>query len=189
MTRSDPPEVDRGLLLRAVVGAVAIGLAVALMGAGLWLSVASRDRGPTAQPTGVAAASASPSPAASGPPGASVGSASPGAVSPSDGASPAPSASSSAGASATPAAPLAPVTTVGTSAVVSAPQSPFAACRLGGPGSPSANSEVEPTVAVDPTRPGTIVAAWQQDRWPNGAARGIVAATSGDAGRTWARND
>ena len=47
------------------------------------------------------------------------------------------------------------------------------------------NSEVEPYVAVDPTNPKHIVGAWQQDRWSNGGARGIVAGVSTDGGNTW----
>ena len=37
------------------------------------------------------------------------------------------------------------------------------------------NSEVEPQVAVDPTNPSHLVGAWQQDRWSNGGAHGLVA--------------
>jgi hypothetical protein len=47
------------------------------------------------------------------------------------------------------------------------------------------NSEVEPHVAVDPSNPNHLVAAWQQDRWSGGAARGVRAAASFDGGRTW----
>lgn len=53
------------------------------------------------------------------------------------------------------------------------------------------NSEVEPTLAVNPANPQNMVAAWQQDRWggsgPKGSAgaRGNVVAASFDGGRTW----
>ena len=47
------------------------------------------------------------------------------------------------------------------------------------------NAEAEPHLAVDPTDPGTLVAAWQQDRRPDGGARGILTATSRDGGNTW----
>jgi hypothetical protein len=47
------------------------------------------------------------------------------------------------------------------------------------------NSEVEPQVAVNPSNPNHLVAAWQQDRWSGGAARGVRAAASFDGGRTW----
>jgi len=48
------------------------------------------------------------------------------------------------------------------------------------------NSEVEPHVAVNPANPNHLVAAWQQDRWSSGAARGLRSAVSFDGGRTWA---
>jgi hypothetical protein len=47
------------------------------------------------------------------------------------------------------------------------------------------NAEVEPRVAVDPTNPLHIVGAFQQDRWSNGGAHGLVASTSFDGGATW----
>src|SRR5213080_4861043 len=63
--------------------------------------------------------------------------------------------------------------------------SPFAACTVGGPGTNSVNSEVEPFVAVNPTNPSNIVGVFQQDRWSNGGAHGLVASTSHDGGTTW----
>ena len=47
------------------------------------------------------------------------------------------------------------------------------------------NSEVEPQVAVDPTNPSHLVGAWQQDRWSNGGAHGLVAGYSNDGGASW----
>lgn len=47
------------------------------------------------------------------------------------------------------------------------------------------SSEVEPHVAVDPGNPNHLVAAWQQDRWSDGSARGLRSAVSYDGGRTW----
>jgi hypothetical protein len=47
------------------------------------------------------------------------------------------------------------------------------------------NSEVEPQVAVDPTNPLHLVGAWQQDRWSDGGAHGLVAAYSTDGGISW----
>jgi hypothetical protein len=47
------------------------------------------------------------------------------------------------------------------------------------------NSEVEPQVAVDPTGPSHLVGAWQQDRWSNGGAHGLVAGYSTDGGASW----
>ena len=49
----------------------------------------------------------------------------------------------------------------------------------------SRNAEVEPSVAVNPTNPANLIAAWQQDRRPDGGARGIMVAASQDGGRTW----
>jgi len=47
------------------------------------------------------------------------------------------------------------------------------------------NSEVEPSVAVDPAQPSTIVGAFQQDRWSNGGAHGLVSGSSIDSGSSW----
>ena len=47
------------------------------------------------------------------------------------------------------------------------------------------NAEVEPFVAVNPVNPNNVVAVWQQDRWSNGASRGVRAGASLDGGRTW----
>ncbi len=47
------------------------------------------------------------------------------------------------------------------------------------------NSEVEPQVAIDPTNPSHLVGAWQQDRWSDGGAHGLVAAYSNDGGASW----
>jgi hypothetical protein len=63
--------------------------------------------------------------------------------------------------------------------------SPFGACTVGGPGTNFVNSEVEPFVAVNPTNPSNIVGVFQQDRWSNGGAHGLVASTSHDGGSTW----
>jgi len=49
------------------------------------------------------------------------------------------------------------------------------------------NAEVEPALAVNPANTSNIVAAWQQDRWSSGGARGIVAAASMDGGHSWAQ--
>ncbi|HXM59054.1 MAG TPA: hypothetical protein VOB72_26880 [Candidatus Dormibacteraeota bacterium] len=43
----------------------------------------------------------------------------------------------------------------------------------------------EPSLAVDPRDPRHLVAAWQQDRRPNGAAYGAAVAVSRDGGATW----
>jgi hypothetical protein len=72
----------------------------------------------------------------------------------------------------------------GTSPVRVSGPTPFAACAT----APAfVNAEVEPSLAVDPRRPGRLVAAFQQDRYHRGGARGIVVALSRDAGRSWER--
>jgi len=63
--------------------------------------------------------------------------------------------------------------------------SAFAAGCGGAGGTVYVNAEVEPSIAVDPRNPDHWIGAWQQDRWSNGSARGIVAAATFDAGATW----
>lgn len=47
------------------------------------------------------------------------------------------------------------------------------------------NSETEPYLAVNPTNPDNMIAAWHQDRWSTGAAQGVGAAYTMDGGSTW----
>jgi hypothetical protein len=47
------------------------------------------------------------------------------------------------------------------------------------------NAEVEPFLAANPARPANLVAVWQQDRWNDGGANGLLARRSVDGGRTW----
>jgi hypothetical protein len=47
------------------------------------------------------------------------------------------------------------------------------------------NSEVEPQLAVDPANGSHLVGAWQQDRWNDGGANGLVSAYSTDGGSSW----
>jgi len=50
------------------------------------------------------------------------------------------------------------------------------------------NAEVEPSVAVNPTNPDNIVGFWQQDRWSDGGAHGLLAGVSMDGGQTWSHS-
>ena len=49
------------------------------------------------------------------------------------------------------------------------------------------NTEVEPQVAVDPTNPGEITGASQQDRWPDGGARGLTSWMSTNGAASWSK--
>jgi BNR repeat-like domain len=50
------------------------------------------------------------------------------------------------------------------------------------------DSEVEPWLAVSPTNPNDVAGFWQQDRWSDGGAHGLVAAVSHDGGATFAHS-
>ncbi|HEX8346443.1 MAG TPA: sialidase family protein [Actinoplanes sp.] len=73
--------------------------------------------------------------------------------------------------------------------VVASPGDPFAGCTIGGTDLSTVypGAEVEPSVATDPKRPARVVGAWQQDRWSDGGARGLVAAYSTNGGRSFHR--
>jgi hypothetical protein len=63
---------------------------------------------------------------------------------------------------------------------------PYAGCSIpGNPGTNFPGAEVEPQVAVNPHVAGNIIGAWQQDRWSNGGAQGLVAGFSTNGGATW----
>ena len=47
------------------------------------------------------------------------------------------------------------------------------------------NSETEPYIAVNPTNPMNMIAAWHQDRWSNGGGQSVGASYSMDGGATW----
>lgn len=88
-----------------------------------------------------------------------------------------------------PAAGAAPYTLGGP--VLASGPSPFAACTIGAADENSVaytNTELEPQVAVNPVNPLNIVGAFQQDRWNDGGARGLVASHSFDGGTSWARS-
>jgi hypothetical protein len=76
--------------------------------------------------------------------------------------------------------------TVAPLTLVSGP-SPFAGCTVGNaPGSVLyPNAEEEPWVDVNPTNPNNLIAVWQQDRWSDGGAHGLVTAVSHNGGATW----
>jgi hypothetical protein len=80
------------------------------------------------------------------------------------------------------------VFTVAPLTVASGP-SPFAGCTAGAaPGSVLyPNAEEEPWVDVNPTNPLNLIAVWQQDRWSDGGAHGLVTAVSHNGGATWTR--
>jgi hypothetical protein len=47
------------------------------------------------------------------------------------------------------------------------------------------DTEVGPHAAVNPANPTQLIGAWQQDRWSNGGAQGVMLAASLNGGRTW----
>jgi hypothetical protein len=52
-------------------------------------------------------------------------------------------------------------------------------------GSVALNAEVETWLAINPQNARNLVGVWQQDRWSNGGANGLLTAVSLDAGLTW----
>src|SRR6266566_8977307 len=64
--------------------------------------------------------------------------------------------------------------------------SPYVGCSTAGqPGTNYLNAEVEPWVSVNPANPKNIIGVWQQDRWSNGGAHGLVAGFSTNGGASW----
>jgi len=47
------------------------------------------------------------------------------------------------------------------------------------------DTEVEPLVAVNPTAPGNVIGVYQEDRWSDGGAHGLLAATSFNGGASY----
>ena len=68
-------------------------------------------------------------------------------------------------------------------------ETPFSSTCLAVPAGATAyaNAEVEPHLALNPSNPIHLVAAWQQDRMSDGGARGLATAVSIDGGTTWSR--
>ncbi|HTK77009.1 MAG TPA: sialidase family protein [Gemmataceae bacterium] len=74
-------------------------------------------------------------------------------------------------------------------AVTVSAESPFPpSCVQGQTGRNFRNGVVEPWVAADPRDPFHLIGVWQQDRWSNGGAAGLLAAVSFDGGETWTRS-
>src|ERR1700751_2987400 len=75
--------------------------------------------------------------------------------------------------------------------VVASGPSPFTGCTLDDPVSQQQfstlypNAEPEPRSTINRTNPLNIVGAYQQDRWNNGGARGLVSSWTKDGGLTW----
>jgi len=66
---------------------------------------------------------------------------------------------------------------------------PYASCsNAGQPGTNFLDAEVEPQVAVNPHNTSNIIGVFQQDRWSNGGAHGLVAGFSSDGGVTWGQS-
>jgi hypothetical protein len=66
---------------------------------------------------------------------------------------------------------------------------PFAGCTADDvahqPGTNYPDTEIEPWIDAIPSDPPHLIAGWQQDRWSNGGARGLVSAVSTDGGAHW----
>jgi hypothetical protein len=82
-----------------------------------------------------------------------------------------------------------------TAVVVATPgPSPFVACTADQVDAQQAagstlfqNAEVEPRADVNPTDRSNIVGVYQQDRWSDGGARGLVSSVSTNGGSSWRR--
>ena len=67
--------------------------------------------------------------------------------------------------------------------------SPLAGCTADGfqdqTGTVYMNSEVEPWIDVNSSNPANMIGIWQQDRWSNGGARGLVTGVTTNGGASW----
>ena len=81
---------------------------------------------------------------------------------------------------------LARASSVSPLVLVSGP-SPFASCTIGGSSSSKVytNGEVEPYISVNPKNKNNLIGVWQQDRWSDGGAHGLVAGSSVNGGKSW----
>jgi hypothetical protein len=67
--------------------------------------------------------------------------------------------------------------------------SPFAAdCDGRQSGAHYRNAAVETWLAADPSDPLHLIGVWQQDRWSNGGASGLLTAVTRNGGRTWTQS-
>jgi hypothetical protein len=65
---------------------------------------------------------------------------------------------------------------------------PFGSCLVTGANSIGVNypdTEVEPWVAANPANPRNLIGSYQQDRWYDGGAKGLVASYSLNSGQSW----
>jgi hypothetical protein len=65
--------------------------------------------------------------------------------------------------------------------------SPYADGCGGGSGA-FEDAEVEPYMAINPGNPSNLIGAWQQDRFSDGGAHGLVVASSMDGGKHWSEH-
>src|SRR5215471_14435956 len=66
---------------------------------------------------------------------------------------------------------------------------PYASCSIpGNPGTNFPTAEVEPWVSVNPANSSNIIGVWQQDRWNNGGAQGLVAGFTFNGGKSWSES-
>src|SRR5436189_6183078 len=66
--------------------------------------------------------------------------------------------------------------------------SPFpTGCNPDTSGTNYLNAEVEPYVASNPANRQQMIGVWQQDRWSNGGANGLLTARSTNGGASWTR--
>jgi hypothetical protein len=80
--------------------------------------------------------------------------------------------------------------TVGATAIASPATSPLLdPCPFQAENPPDqinwANTEVEPQVAVNPTNPSNVIGVFQEDRWTDGGAHGLLAAVSFNGGSSY----
>lgn len=80
-----------------------------------------------------------------------------------------------------------PVAAMTSGPVLVSQADPYASCSLAHQtGTNYPDAEVEPSVTAVPNS-SVLVGAWQQDRWSNGGARGLVAGFSTTGGKKWSQ--